>query len=298
MTMGRVVRLRCCDWTLWALPWVAHEFGHVVMGDKADQNSKEYQKTKAALLERFLPDLSRLDPSPDGAKKQRRAESEIEEYLADSFGTYFMGPALPCAAIYLRLNPTTSGAGEDSYDQERAYLMVQMLSLMGKEEHDFGQFAVELWREWNSMVRRADRVSSRDAESRTNRADWGEKKRILRNLAESILRQFVDTALGVSGSYPLTGDKEGWSVAVNWANRWIRELDRGWDLTPPKNITSMSALRDALNAAWCTRVRCPEPVTPERIDKIANVASLVCHNINEAHRRAATSQPAPAVRTR
>ena len=52
----------------------------------------------------------------------------------------------------------------------------------------------------------------------------------------------------------------------------------------------MSTLRDALNAAWSTRLKCPEPVTPERIDKIANVAREVCGEISRRQREAATGR--------
>lgn len=316
MTLGRVVRLRCCDWTLWVLPWIAHEFGHVLMGDKGDANSKVYQETRETIVALFSPQLTRPNSFPESTqtqrlaereigdqqrsdaargqwaeKERRRVQNEIEEYLADAFGTYFMGPAFPCAAIHLRLNPTSSHAGEieDSYDHERAYVMVKVLSSMGEGGSDFRQIAFELWRDWNRMVRRADHAFSRDAESRARRADWRKKKRILKELVERILAQFEETELGLKGRYSSTGDW-GWSVAVNWAHRWIGELETLFDLTLPRNITSISALRDALNAAWCTRLKCPEPVTPERIDKIANVAREVCREINRRHREAATGR--------
>ena len=40
------------------------------------------------------------------------------------------------------------------------------------------------------MVRRADHAFLRDAESRARRADWRKRKRILKELVETILAQF------------------------------------------------------------------------------------------------------------
>ena len=103
-TVGRLVRLRCCEWTIWTLPLVAHEFGHIVIEESKEISNRIETISQAHLLalqEAFGP----------GAKTEPLPRAELEEYLADAYATYVMGPAFACAAILLRLNPLHLPAG-------------------------------------------------------------------------------------------------------------------------------------------------------------------------------------------
>ena len=117
-----IIRLGFPEWSFWSLPLVAHELGHVVVGEK---------------LEDFL-------------KKQaqdKRERGYLEEYLADAFATEIMGPAYVCAAVLLRLNPS------DLISAKRAWIMFNILE--GMDEKSGGEmreiFNI-LWKAWESAV--------------------------------------------------------------------------------------------------------------------------------------------------
>ena len=290
-TVGRIVRLRHCEWTLWVLPLIAHEFGHIVIEEHKEALKESFLKT-------FVPELMSLDPSSDEVKK-KLAEDEVEEYLADAFGTYFMGPAFSCAAIHLRLSPSTSSTAtsETSYDKGRAHVTLGMLDLMAKgppKIQEFSNLAKQLRGDWNGMVERANYAKSSVVEGTKKKSEierLDKKEKILDRLVEAILEQLVER-FGFCPAYRFARERE--AVARKWSDLWINQLEQGSDLTLPENITASSALRDALNAAWRARLECPQPVSADTIDKIAGKASELCHVIYTKRREAAGSGSAGA----
>jgi len=80
--LARIIRLGYPEWSIWALPLTAHEFGHLVV-----------QKCETVKL--FID-------KQNGAYYSR---CHLETLLADAFATYTMGPAYACAAMLLRFNP-------------------------------------------------------------------------------------------------------------------------------------------------------------------------------------------------
>ena len=296
-TVGRVVRLRCCDWTLWILPMIAHEFGHVVIGDP---ECRKRFGLKGNPLKTFVSRLGELDPSCDETTKTKHATYEVKEYLADAFGTYFMGPAYPCAAILLRLSPSSSGPPRSAFscDEGRAHVTLAVLELMAKgppEVHEYSALATKLRDHWNGMVKRASDAKSLSVEDTKKKANvWDTKKGILDELVAAILKQFHNQ-FTLESCCLIDDEAEGRSFARRWSNAWIKQLDDKSDLTVPKEeITSRSALRDALNAAWYARIDCPGPVTTERIDAIAKRASELCQEICIKRREAGTTSTAPS----
>jgi hypothetical protein len=84
MSTGALIRLGFPDWTVWALPLVAHAFGHVVAERDKDLRA-------------------------DLAKR-----SDVERTLViDAFATTVMGPAFACAALLVRFDPAAIEAAGD-----------------------------------------------------------------------------------------------------------------------------------------------------------------------------------------
>ena len=82
-TIGRIIRLRYPETTIWSVPFTAYEFGRVVI---------------AKAMPRFGDDL-----------KHHLAPEEhalLPVLIAEVFATFVMGPAYACAAIHLRLDPS------------------------------------------------------------------------------------------------------------------------------------------------------------------------------------------------
>ena len=70
-TVGRLVRLRCCEWTIWTLPLVAHEFGHIVIEESKEISNRIETISQAhvlALQEAFGPG-AKTEPLPGPSSK-------------------------------------------------------------------------------------------------------------------------------------------------------------------------------------------------------------------------------------
>lgn len=108
LTPAQIVRLGFPEWTVWALPLAAHEFGRIV----ASQN----------------PTLSK-GLAADAAECGEPVEV-LTCALADAFATYAVGPAYACAAIFMRLDPRprVPGGGR-AVDGARAQMIFEMLRL-------------------------------------------------------------------------------------------------------------------------------------------------------------------------
>src|SRR5262249_38077283 len=145
VTMGRILRFPYSEWTVWSLPLIAHEFGHVVIGDLKGRddnkdlrelipNAQSLLKQKDPEQDVFKVDAQASEEIRKAARDQaaKRAEQKTDEYLADAFGTYYMGPAYACAAIHLRLNPAYRSVLESGLDHERAYVVLAMLQMMSQ----------------------------------------------------------------------------------------------------------------------------------------------------------------------
>ena len=92
MTVGRIVRLRFPDWSIWTLPFVAHEFGHVVIEEK--EGLRDLVADEVATLMQQEP-IYRLLSDEDIEKAEERANGyklcSTEEFAAilyDAFNVF------------------------------------------------------------------------------------------------------------------------------------------------------------------------------------------------------------------
>ena len=112
-----VIRLRFPDWSLWNLPLMAHEFGHKVGAATRDFRQFKIKQVQEA-------EKHEVDPAEVG--------DHLEEFFADMFATYALGPAFACAAILVRFQPDeaqTSWVRHPAHD-ERVRLILFTLRQM------------------------------------------------------------------------------------------------------------------------------------------------------------------------
>ncbi|MCW2701730.1 MAG: hypothetical protein JWQ45_3265 [Blastococcus sp.] len=149
-TIPSIIRLGFPEWTIWALPLFAHEFGRILVEKDAELQ---------ALAERLAAAPSavpkQLGPDAGAAETARRArEARIRTYLADAFATYVMGPAYACACLLLKLDPLSVGRAEDqAWDLVRAEVVVGTLRHMApKLQGNLTDTIDKLQLSWNDAV--------------------------------------------------------------------------------------------------------------------------------------------------
>jgi hypothetical protein len=98
-SLADIVRVRFPEFTVWAAPIAAHEFGHVVARSKAYIDAE----------------LTRLD-------------APWRELFCDVYGTYAVGPAFACSSVLLRFRPTGGmGDAEHPPDERRVHVVLDTL---------------------------------------------------------------------------------------------------------------------------------------------------------------------------
>ena len=102
MSTAQLIRLGFPEWSLWSLPLVAREFGHV-----------------------FTRKRDRIDTDVlQAAANNVRGEAELRSWAADIFATTVAGSAYPWAAIVLRADP------DADLDQARVAVMLYTMELL------------------------------------------------------------------------------------------------------------------------------------------------------------------------
>jgi hypothetical protein len=258
--LARIIRLRFPEWTIWTLPFTAHEFGHVVMTDSPKLQSHVYGHT-------------------DGWTTY-----QIQEILADTFATYTMGPAYACAAILLQFDPPLAPVADSSPDPVadphrlsdviRAYTILAMLRKMDREAPKgpvdtppYKNITTSLEKQWQGVLGHVRSSSGHNLE-------FQKYEKPLDKLVEAIWKRYR-VALRPSAQYPVEGKTgDGWNLAKNWGQDWLKQLNDDKPLSMP-DVTSTDKLRDVVNAAWICRVYS----SPRNADKIAGVALQLCNRI-------------------
>jgi hypothetical protein len=297
LTLGRIVRMRYSEWTVWSLPLVAHEFAHVVLGE-SKHTSTFAQFFQADLLSRLAalnPECrGALNPEADPQIKQNyysqamsRMENEMRYFLADAFGTWTVGPAYAAAAIHLRLNPayvSTIGTTE-SFDHERVHVILGVLEKSADSRFVDGAFPTSQYREcvkqlrpvWDGMVARAN---ARGAETRWSEEKIAARRLFLNELIESICTTFFENGQFRSTLYTRSGSTRyirdrGWPVAARWSFEWTQSI--GATESDPLTripVTGNSMIRDALNAGWECRQK-----NPNQLERLTDALRLLCQDI-------------------
>jgi hypothetical protein len=308
-TLGRVIRLRFPEWSMWTLPVIAHEYARVVV-DEVDE-LHEYIEDKATewveqdgRIQQLAEEVQRLAESIEnqdgtGEQEQERHQETVEryqkeldgrkerykthllEFLADSFATYTIGPAYASAVILLRFDPSVAyhEDGKHTAYAKRACVILAMLGRMDRMAgfpSPYREVAEHVSNEWQGMLARAKPSGTLEAEVRQQ----------LEDLVEGIW-DMLYSAFGREPLYPHAGET-GWQIAQQWSADWREQLEQRtalstWEVSPT------SKLHDVLNAAWLCRLA-PE-VDADRAREIAEAAHGQCQAI--IARRRPSFQPQP-----
>jgi len=262
-TLARIIRLRFPEWTIWTLPFTAHEYGHVVAHEREDLHRLVREEAGRVVAQGAV--------GGDVAARALRADYHAHEFFADAFATYTMGPAYACAAIRLRFDPLTAyedGAEHPGY-AKRAAIVFGILRRMDEEAGmpaPYSDVRTMLEKDWGDML-----ACANPSIAAPNLADldvlantfWGGFKKVLRSTAQ----------------YPARGEEEGWAVAQQWEQVWRQRLQ-----TPPLpelDLKPTSKLRDVLNAAWLCRL----DGGASSVTLIADAAHHQCGRIIEQRRQ-------------
>ncbi len=154
-TLARIVRVGFPEWTVWALPFTAHAFWHVIARDD---------------LEDVVLQETTLDAIPE----------RLQTCLADAFATYTMGPAYAYAAFYLLLNPLDAFAANPAAadppglrvgDDTRAQAILAMLVSMDdtSADNEYKTISESLGSMWASAMEQAA-AGERTAQTATDNA--------------------------------------------------------------------------------------------------------------------------------
>ena len=227
MTLARSIRMRFPEWTIWAVPLAAHEFGNVVVSDNAR-------------LENYI--RGEFPGEDEQATKDRE---DMFVYLADAFATYVMGPAYACAAILMRFNPR--GAYEDRSkspaDAKRAHIVLSTLNEIGTMSRDVGKdpnrtppylsVADKLSKGWEAALAQAKAEKPANWANELQRLDgWSE--RFSAELSRSYGNSLYEGTL--------------WTSTLEALDELLQDND------PAQKLEGYEEWGDVLNAAWAARV--------------------------------------------
>ena len=248
-TLGRIVRLRFPEWTIWTLPLVAHEYGHVVIPDVLD-HSRSRRRTPRA-----HGPVSRRRAAGCGPRDARgvtkasrvlsdRVHGRCLRHLHHGPGVSLRGDLAPIRPPRRRRPGELSdrpGPGPRRPEDPR-------LHESGRRRHQW--LCVRHQLPLRSMGR-----GGPASEPHGGRHDPGGRvcaDIYLDGLADRILRHFHRNL--PAANYPHGNPRDGWQVAQRWATIWGNELaKKARRLTAQLDATSDN-LRDVMNAAWVCRL--------------------------------------------
>lgn len=282
-TLARIIRLRFPEWSIWALPLAAHEYGHVVVDEVP--GIKQFVNDE---VDRLLAD-DRFNKAADEQIKMQikcQTKKQVDVLFADAFATYSLGPAYACAAIILRFDPSNAYTEfpERPPDAWRAFIVLATLKMMsweaaarksvyrlddlplGDQSKDAPYMEVINWLmdRWKEMLERAGLPESL-SDSDNQRLDK-QSRLVWRALKTELIR--------MTAQYPYTRGEEGWLEASRQAQQWNLALGAGDSLLDDVKNSPITKLRDVLNAAWLSRIS-----KPERVLEIERAAQKLCDHI-------------------
>ncbi len=259
-----IIRVRFPDWSLWNLPLMAHEFGHLVARSTPAFRDYQSEQAEQAFESYPRPDLE------DSTRYIQARRSHLDEFFADVFATYTLGPAFVCDVIFLQFKPVEAyvwRGGHPSY-QERVQVILQTLRYMNEKSRIRGCYTWlldQVEQGWDAAVSECQ-VTPVDKTvydfQLAQSLRWGRK-----------LCRLVDTFYHLGAYYT----PERWFCAQKIAERLLKlpvpALQEMIDIAEREEM----ALDDILNALWYARVRNPEPP----IDLTAVAHKLARHYLGE-----------------
>jgi hypothetical protein len=265
----RTIRLRFPDWTLWNLPLMAYDFGHVAIsemrGDEDDdaplmrlleRKAKEVVEHDNELGERLTgKDANTCERLERRALKA--AADRIRVLCADAFAARWMGPAYGCAALHLRFDPSAAFQGSPCYE-ERAQMVLRTLGSMATEpEHR--ELVETLAGNWKRAVEQADPPDPNSAPPL--------------EVVELVHDELLQTLDEMSDAARFT--PRFWSEAQTKYEAWAGQKSKGHVLKTQPDPGEK--IRVVLNAAWLARSGAPDNAI--LVEQIARAAMKQCLTI-------------------
>ena len=236
------------DWSIWGLPLMAHEFGHITV--PATPTFRTELAEELVNVTQYHPEAAQWKNDEAQAYINRRAR-HIEEFFADAFAVYCQGPAFAYNVLLLHLNPVEAyiARGFHPTHAERVELILKVLSEMNQQQrsddYDTGPF--------DGVIKRFQRWWSKGVERAGLQAGPVEQFHKLK--AASLGSKFYR----LLNKYYRLG-------AQYQANEWKQAEQAAERLLEVENNLTQESLRNLLNIAWTCRVRYPRDVV--RIEKI------------------------------
>ena len=149
LDLAQIIRVRFPCSGIWDLPISAHEFGHFVAGRL---NVIRADGSHGLPFQRFKEDFKKQH-----ADRGNEWMFYLEEYFADVFATFALGPAYLCTCLLLRFDPASAHSENDKQHPsyaKRAYAILQTLRRMSMEKDAQGlQTAADALSEfWNEAL--------------------------------------------------------------------------------------------------------------------------------------------------
>lgn len=245
-----LVRVRFPDWSPWNLPLMAHEFGHLVA--HATPAFRDYQGQQSG---QALKDCPRPLTEADSARYRQARHAHLEEFFADIFAVYTLGPAFACSVILTQFNPAEAYLGRSDHPshQERAQVILQTLREMNQKARSGGSYTWlldQLEQGWNQTMATCQVNPVNQAVYDFQLAQslrWGKQ-----------LYRLVDTFYRLGVFYT----SERWSGAQKIAKRLLKlpvpSLKEMAEIAGDDAPDGLS-LGDILNALWYARASNPQP---------------------------------------
>jgi hypothetical protein len=293
--LRRVAKMQFPEWTVWTLPLVAHEYGHVVIEESglkrfaaglseqmAEEEIRRERPEMNDVLRRFNTDLGRLvqdlgrdeadtDPNLEELREKlpqadwlylvsvhRRHRNRFRILLADALATLLAGPAYAFAALLLRLNPLGTESDDSPADQDRAATILAMLGQMNDAPPGVAP-------PFQTILERLEdywRMSAAEAKDQAPQQAAPALDTTPPLDPKLVLETF---------RYHIVGHKRAlygldhWAQARDWSTVWQNHLDDGRTLEPPE--AKSEHIREAINAVWHARVYATIGLGPDEEDE-------------------------------
>ena len=258
-TSTEVIRVRFPDWSLWNLPLMAHEFGHVTA-----LATPAFHRYKAAEAE-----------SLKGEARQR--ESHLDEYFADIFAVYTFGPAFACDAILAQFNPAQAfmPRGVHPSHDERARTILATLERINEatqrgtwDDGIYGTVISQIRNAWEEAVK----ACLKPGESAPAAVASGATDRWARGLY-----RLIDTYYRFGAAYTPNRWKFAEELSDNLRGSALAPSAMTLAALAQRNELETYTLADVLNGLWLARLDCLD--NPSMVDSLTQRAIPISQSV-------------------
>jgi hypothetical protein len=223
--LAQIIRVRFPELSVWNLPAVAHEFGHLATSELRSKVRDDRQWR----VERPIQDLI-------GEAADQRGWDHRHELFADAFATYTLGPAYLGACVLLRFDASTATEDPPRHPSpaKRVHAMLGVLESMDQKEGFATPFASSrtkistLWTRATAAAGTTSEIADPDRQEIETLVDriWNVLEMQRRELRYTGMPRARELAHELGEGPAEARDDEQLADVVNAA--WLARLDR-WD---------------------------------------------------------------------